>query len=94
VPGIARADFRLVTPRFLGLSRRHRHQSNASRRVVRPSGYGHLGLTFSSELKARRFDPASGHHMFGVHSDDPAGYVIIRPRRLSVIGRSVTPRHV
>src|ERR1035437_8142820 len=57
------------------------------------SGYGHGGLTFSSESKARRFDPAP-HHILGVHSADPAGFIIIRPRRLSVIGTSVTPRHI
>ena len=62
--------------------------------VRKGSGYGHGGLTFSSESKARRFDPAPGHHILGVHSDDPAGFVIIRPRRLSVFGTSVTARHI
>ena len=57
-------------------------------------GYGHRGLTFSSESKAWWFDPALGHHILGVHSEDPAGFVMIQPRRLSVIGTSVTPRHI
>lgn len=57
-------------------------------------GYGHRGLTFSSESKAGWFDPVPGHHILGVHSEDPAGFVMIQPRRLSVIGTSVTPRHI
>jgi hypothetical protein len=67
-----------------------KHRLSAFRRL----GYGHGCLTFSSESKARRFDPAPGHHIIGVHSDDPAGFVIIRPRRLSVIGTSAPPRHI
>src|SRR5659263_641932 len=38
------------------------------------SGCGHGGLTFSSASEARRFDSAPGHHILGVHSDDPAGF--------------------
>ena len=74
-------------------------EPSASKHAVGPGdrlrrGYGHGGLTFSSESKARRFDPAPGHRILGVHSDDPEGFAIIRPRRLSVIGTSVTPRHI
>ena len=57
-------------------------------------GYRHRGLTFSSESKAWWSDPALGHHILGVHSEDQAGFVMIQPRRLSVIGTSVTPRHI
>src|SRR5664280_3770606 len=87
----ARCCHSLALPPLVGNRRAPQHASLAS---VGRSGYGHGGLTFSSESKGRRFDPASGHHILGVHSDDPVGFVMIRPRRLSVFGTSVTARHI